>query len=133
LSFNARANYRLPLATEPWRFYLGAGGYYSTTFVQQNSFGYQNVGGPSVLATVKRVLKDGSSMILVGKLSAVAPGFSLLGLSNREWAASLSYIMPVRKTHFWNFSLDLSNLQLFDVQGIPVNSNMGTLSVGYGF
>jgi len=130
---NARANYHLPFVQDPWRFYLGVGAYYTTTIVQQSSFGYANLAGPSVLATIKRASKGGSSITAYGKFSPVAPGFSVLNPNNREFAYGLGYSLPSGKTNFITFNLDFANLQLMDIDNVPIHATSTSLSFGFGF
>ena len=97
LGFNTRVGYILPFIESPWVVSIYGGWYYTTTFVQGNSFGYRNMSGPQIYPSVRRTLPSGDVLAAYFKFSPVASSLKLLTISDREIAGGVAYIHPLPK------------------------------------
>jgi hypothetical protein len=71
LGINARIGYRLPFSNHAWDFSLFGGVYYTTMFVTNNAFGYENELGPQFYPSIRRIFMRGESLSLYLKYSPV--------------------------------------------------------------
>jgi hypothetical protein len=130
LGVNFRAGYALPWFQEPWRATVLFGGYYATTFVKDAAFGYENLFGPQLFPTVRRMVSKSNAAALYFKYSPVTSGFKMLRLSTREVAFGLSWIHLLPKERSFAVTLDAADLNL-ELEGINVRSKSLSLGLGY--
>jgi hypothetical protein len=110
---NLRVGYRLPFVHEPWEVQIFGGVYYTTMFVTDNAFGYQNEIGPQLYPTVRRYFKNGDSMSVYFKYSPVEGGQSdKFSSENREVAFGLGWNHRLVNQHFVSVTLDFAQVHL---------------------
>jgi hypothetical protein len=132
LGVNLRLGYKLPFVAEPWQVYLFAGGYYTTMFVTQDSFGYQNELGPQFYPTVRRYFKNGDGVSAYLKYSPVTSGSQAFTSTNREIAAGIAYLSRLKNQHLLSIALDWAQVKLdFPSLGADVQSQSVTLGLAY--
>ncbi|MGK5083395.1 hypothetical protein WDW37_08810 [Bdellovibrionota bacterium FG-1] len=134
LGINLRVGYLLPFVHEPWRVSLQTGLYYTTMFVRSASFGFQNMAGPQIFPTIRRLFKKGDSIGGYFKFSPVSADFGFTSLDSHEIATGLGYSWPLQSGRTLGVSVDLAaiNLNLVDY-GIVISSSSLTLGMTYGF
>lgn len=119
LGLNARFGYNIQKIREPWGLTLSGGFYYVTTFVNTQSFGFQNIGGPQLYPFLRYIKKSGDIVSSYLKISPVASRLSLLTLSSREMALGIHYTLSRQALRL---GLDLSELTL-KIVGRNINEN----------
>lgn len=148
LGVNLRIGYVLPFVPDPWRVSIQTGGYYNTVTSaptintargEVNRYGYQNIFGPQIFPSVRRVFANGDSATAYLKYSPVMYETSFLDIRNREIALGIGWARTMRSgfLHGKNVfvSVDIADLGLYkrptDEEGVVCQS--ATLGVGIGF
>jgi hypothetical protein len=132
LGANLRAGYVLPGFREPWRLGLAAGLYYTTMLIPKGKYGYQNLGGPQLYPTIRRMLWNGDSLSAYLKYSPVTDAHTLLSFANREIAAGWSWTHPLSDLRSLVIALDYSQMK-FSNSSSSITTSSLTLSGVYGF
>ncbi len=132
LGVNLRAAYALPLGRGPWALGFAFGGYFSTMFVTDDAFGYQNVAGPQLYPSLRRRFANGESIGAYAKYSPVSSGLSLMTLANREIAFGIDWNRPLQSGESFGLGLDISNLVLYE-GSTAIDSSTVTIGLNYGF
>lgn len=134
LGLNSRIGYYLLRGeTTPWRLAIFSGAYYTTTFSQGESIGYENLFGLQLFPTLSRALQGGRQISTYLKFAPVNGGVKFPSkLTNREFAVGLAYSFLVRTSNWMSLSLDWAQLKA-DVAGRKVESTSTTASLGYTF
>jgi len=127
--FNARVGWLVPLRSNQWTLKLMVGGYYTTTAVAEDEFGYAGIGGPQIYPVVTKML--GPQNILSGyfKFSPVSDGLSVLHLGNREIALGVAWMRKVGNFNL-RVSLDVAELRLNLVENGGIVSRTASLGIG---
>ena len=131
LGFNARLGYLIPNISSDWFLSVYGGWYFTTTTVSEDTFGYQNLSGPQIYPSVRKVLGNGDVISAYFKFSPVASSFSVLTMSNREIAGGVAYIRLLPDDHSLAATFDISNIKL-TIDGIVTQTNTLTLGIQYG-
>lgn len=107
-------NYGFFPPQQPINFWLGLGGYYSTTSSGGAAFGYRNVSGPLVLPRLNWRLGSGDVIATYFKYALVNTSFTSLLATSREMAGGLSYTWKgtVVGAVAWSVGVDISDLKL---------------------
>jgi hypothetical protein len=132
LGVNLRVGYVIPKIREPWRVSLQGGLYYTTMFVQSASFGFQNMAGPQLFPTIRRVFRKGDAVSGYFKFSPVSSDFSFDSPENHEIAAGIAYSRPVFNGKSLGISFDASSLHVL-VEAVEIGTITYTLGLSYGF
>lgn len=128
---NARLGYLFTPSDSEWRAGIYVGAYLTSMWVSDRSFGYQNVWGPQLFPTLKRVFRKGGSIGGYAKLSPISSNFNLLDLKNREIAFGLAYAFPSRDgVDRWSLAFDFASLQLY-FGPLKVSSSSASLGLSY--
>jgi len=131
LGINAKIGYNFVIS-DPWRFSVQTGIYYTTMFVTNNNFGFQNLMGPQLYPVVSRRFGN-SSLLAYFKFSPVGSGFGITSLANNEIAGGLNFSHPIRNSGMsYSVGVDMSQLSL-NFQSIQVLVNTASLSAGLSF
>jgi hypothetical protein len=128
---NARIGYVFPGVEKPWRLALYGGWYYSTMVADNLSFGYRNISGPQVYPTLRRAFANGTALSSYLKFSTIADRLGLLNLGNNEFAAGLSYLIPVFGNPYL-IGLDYARLR-FAIQGRQIETSSWSLGLSRAF
>lgn len=132
LGLNLRAGYSIPGVSEPWKVSVLGGLYYTTTFVTGDRFGFKNMAGPQIFPTGRRFFSRGDSVSGYLKLSPVSDSFSFHSLANREVAAGMAWVRPIRGGRSLSLSVDLANIRVVsEISTVSVTS--ASLGLGFGF
>lgn len=124
--FNFRLGYLLYAPNPKWSVSLALGGYFATTWVSPNDFGFSNVYGPQLFPVIKRKLRDEKTLNFYFKISPVTDGFSVLSLSSRELATGLALDGFKFKNYNFALTLDVANL-ILNLSGATIQSTSTTL------
>lgn len=130
--FNFRLSYLFPQISDPWVLSVAVGGYYATTWVTPNDFGYSNVYGPQLYPVVRRKLKNDKILSAYLKFSPITSGISILNLSSRELALGFSMDGFRIKKYPIFYTFDFANLAI-NLTGVKLQNNSITLGLGTGF
>jgi hypothetical protein len=128
---NARIGYVFPGVEKPWRLALYGGWYYSTMVADDLSFGYRNISGPQIYPTLRRAFANGTALSGYLKFSTIADRLGLLNLGNNEFAAGLSYLIPVYGNPYL-IGLDYARLR-FAIQGRQIETSSWSLGLSRAF
>lgn len=113
LGLNARAGYTVPSISDPWKFSIFGGLYYTTMLTSPSSFGFTNMSGLQLFPVLRKKLKDNHAVSGYFKFSPVSQGFGFKDLSNREIAFGLSYSMPLKtEGRSLNYTFDIANIAM---------------------
>lgn len=133
LGINLRAGYALPWLKAPWKLSAMVGGYFTTMFVTDNTFGYSNVSGPQFFPTITRSFSNGDSATAYVKFSPIAQSLSLLTPANRELALGGAWNHRLQNGQVLSLSLDFATLSLTTSSGKAIRSTTTTIGAGVGF
>jgi hypothetical protein len=137
LGFNARVGYVVPGISEPWSVSMMGGFYYNTMIVSapdpEHSLGYNNVMGPQVFPTVRKILANGDVASAYFKFSPVGEGAALRSLADREIAFGAAWRreLPDRKKSL-GVSLDVADFRIV-ISEVPISAQTISVGVTYGF
>jgi hypothetical protein len=132
LGINLRLGYVLPFIKSEWKVVVYGGYYFTTMFVEQNSFGFKNMTGPQLFPTLERRLNNGDSIRGYVKFSPVIGGqFNILSISNRELALGGAYVISLSNGHIMPVTLDVSRFDLVFSDSTLQSTNF-SMGVGYG-
>jgi hypothetical protein len=132
LGVNGRVGYHLLVADPRWKLSLYAGGYYTTTWVRDGSFGFQNMMGPQAFPNVRYTLAPGKTVSSYVKYSPVVGGGArLLPGSNFEVATGLSYSREFASGRSFGVSFDWARIQL-QFTRVRILSQTATLGLAVG-
>lgn len=123
---NARLGYSIPFIKEPWKLSILAGWYYTTTIVSNNAMGYQNLMGPQIFPTIRRVLKSGDAVFAYFKYAPITSDglFEFLGPNSREIAAGFGWVHPMKNGTPLSISFDFASL------GFTIPTRVSTIDAG---
>jgi hypothetical protein len=110
LGLNFLAGYSLPNLGS-WSFSANGGGYYLTSFINNNKFGFTNIYGPEALLSARNNLSAKNAIDLYLKFALLSTGRGIARFSNNEIAAGTGYSFPYG-SHIMSVNLDLSKLAL---------------------
>jgi len=114
-----------------WSIRLYGGGYYTTTLVNGNLFGFKDVAGPQLYPVFIRAFGGARSVAMYAKYSPILIGIRP-SFSSREFAAGASFSFPVSYARNLILVLDYADLSLnFTAPDAAVRSR--SLSLGLGF
>lgn len=130
LGANLRVGYTFTPGNSPWRVSLMAGGYYTTTLIQGENFGFTGMAGPQIYPVVHRTLTSNHSVSGYFKFSPILQGVAPTFESN-EIAAGGAWTLPFIKGRRISITLDVARLHLNIQNVIYIDSNSATLGVGY--
>lgn len=131
LGLNFRGGYRIELSPSV-ELSLLLGAYYTTMYVEQNRFGFSNMGGPQFFPSIRFQLNPKTSLTTYFKYSPIFDHSQLLPFSQREIAAGVSYNRKLDDTHFLVVGLDVADLSLI-VSGLPISSQSISFGLGFGW
>lgn len=119
---NVRLGYKIPQVTGRWSLMMFGGFYYTTTFVDENEFGFKDMRGPQAFPVWSYQLQNNQS--LSGYLK-FAPIFRTGGTSY-EIASGVGWAKKLPNRRSFTVNLDVSN---FTLKFVPENVQMRTTSV----
>jgi hypothetical protein len=129
LGLNGRIGYRLPLGSGAWSLSLHTGVYYTTTFVADDAFGFNNMMGPQFFPMVSRAFASGFTLSMYAKVSPVSAGGFALSIDNREYATGLSASWRLKSGHSVGVTLDAASFKLH-IEDVDISSSSLSLGVG---
>jgi hypothetical protein len=132
LGFNLRGGYNFQLGSSPWTLGIQGGGYYTTTFVSDNTFGFINQAGPQIFLTVKRDFSKDKFILAYTKLSLVSSQLFEANPSSYEVAGGLVYPLFRMDNHRFSFALDLAKIHL-EIGEVEINSTSFSMAVDVSF
>jgi hypothetical protein len=127
---NARVGYTITQQASKWRGVIMGGAYYTTMFVENDAFGFRNMGGPQLFPTLQWDSGGGHMIQAYAKYSPVselAGGFRLRPGVDREIAGGLGYVTPR-----WSATIDVAHLSLL-IRGVEISSFSLTLGGAVNF
>lgn len=130
--FNIRLGYHFLKVPPPWKIALHVGSYFTTMYVANDQFGFENATGPQLYPTVQRTLGNGHLMKGYFKLSPLATNDSGFSFGSRELAFGLEYVLTTTSVKPYSINFDYSNL-LIKLFGQNLASQTLSLSLSHGF
>jgi hypothetical protein len=127
---NALGGYSLP-NNGSWSFSVNGGGYYLTSFVSCNCFGFSNVYGPEILVNARNALSARSAVDTYLKFALLSTGTGIATFKNNEIALGTGYYFPSGQ-HNMSVNFDVSRMVL-PLLYSNVQLNTYSLSLGMGF
>lgn len=133
LGVNARLGYTFESIKDPFRLSLLGGWYYTTTFVQGTTIGYQNLQGPQIFPALKYKISDTLIASNYFKYSPITNSLDVLPiLENREIAYGLGFTKKLTKFHSLGIYADFAKLSFTFVSRL-IESNTSSFSIGYSY
>jgi len=132
VGFNIRLGYHFLKIPPPWKLAIHIGSYYTTMYVNNDQFGFENATGPQLYPTVQRLLGNGHLMKGYIKLSPLATNASGFSFGSREIAVGLEYVLTTKSVKPYSVNVDYSNL-LIKLFGQNLASQTLSFSVSHGF
>lgn len=132
VGFNIRLGYNFLKVPPPWKISLHVGSYFTTMYVNDDLFGFENATGPQLYPTVQRLLGNGHTMKGYFKLSPLATNASGFSFGSRELAVGLEYVLTTNSVKPYSVNVDYSNL-LIKLFGQTLASQTLSFSVTHGF
>lgn len=126
---DANLKYQLSFLDHPWSLFVFGGGYYRTTWVTDNSFGYQNMYGPQLGTEVLYLLKSGDALGAIFKYGATFPSGIAISFVNREESLAGEWVHLVPNWGRFTASLAVSTVSLEFSNVLLMSSFATTLSL----
>lgn len=110
VGLNLLAGYSLPNQGN-WNFGVNGGGYYLSSFVSQNCFGFANVYGPEILLNARNNLTAKNAIDAYLKFALLSTGKGIASFKNNEVAIGTGYYFPYGQ-HNLSVNFDVSRMSL---------------------
>jgi hypothetical protein len=124
---NAVVGYNFASSTS-WHFSIFGGGFFETSMVPNNDFGFYDLSGPELVLSLKKNLTKDRSLVFYVKGATLNNSTSFTTIANHEIAGGASFLFPMLD-HQFSVNLDASQMKLPFLEN---NLELDTVSLSLG-